>query len=143
MAWSNLHPSIYVDHSLKLHANHTASRSDPLGRLSLSRFRVSFTHFVVSAFVREPRSPFPQSYFSFMTQHSKRITNEDENPNFGPHSANSHRIFSLTTDFGAARPKLQGAVSSCISNCSSSSVLQVPTNRSTGHKSLRAAVATR
>ncbi|GBN37117.1 hypothetical protein AVEN_20490-1 [Araneus ventricosus] len=39
-------------------------------------------HFVGFAFVREPRSLSPRSHFSFTTQHSKWLTNENENPNF-------------------------------------------------------------
>ncbi|GBO20997.1 hypothetical protein AVEN_74057-1 [Araneus ventricosus] len=60
--------------------------------LSLTRL-----HFVVFAFVREPRSPSPRSYFSFMIQPAKWKTNEVENPNFSPDYADSHQTFALTT----------------------------------------------
>ncbi|GBN91408.1 hypothetical protein AVEN_242372-1, partial [Araneus ventricosus] len=39
-------------------------------------------HFVIFVFVREPLSPSPRLHFSFMTQRSKWITNEDENSYF-------------------------------------------------------------
>ncbi|GBL80972.1 hypothetical protein AVEN_83065-1 [Araneus ventricosus] len=68
----------------------------PLSRLPL-------LHFVVFAFVREPRSPSQRSYFSFMTQRTKWKMNEDENPNFSSDYAISHRIIALTTGFGAKR----------------------------------------
>ncbi|GBM41252.1 hypothetical protein AVEN_157704-1 [Araneus ventricosus] len=51
-------------------------------------------HFVVFAFVRQLRRPFPGSHFSFMTQHSKWKTNEYKDTNFWT---------ALTTGFGVVR----------------------------------------
>ncbi|GBN19415.1 hypothetical protein AVEN_138158-1 [Araneus ventricosus] len=77
-----------------------------LKQVSLSRFRERASHlsptglhFVVFTIAKEPRISVGshRSHFSCMTQHSKWITNEDENPNF----STSSRQFSYDLRFGS------------------------------------------
>ncbi|GBO17395.1 hypothetical protein AVEN_181654-1 [Araneus ventricosus] len=44
------------------------------------RDSLPFPHFVVFALVREARSPYPRSYFSFMAQGAEFKTGQDEYP---------------------------------------------------------------
>ncbi|GBM99397.1 hypothetical protein AVEN_31556-1 [Araneus ventricosus] len=53
----------------------------------------------VFAFVRESRSPSPRTYFSFVAQHSKWISNEGGNPNFQITSRQSSSDFRLDDGF--------------------------------------------
>ncbi|GBN80244.1 hypothetical protein AVEN_61497-1, partial [Araneus ventricosus] len=68
-------------------------------------------HFVVFAFVKEPHNPYPPPHFGFVTQHSKWIANEVQNPNFSTKPRQFLTDFALTTRFGATRLNSRGAVS--------------------------------